>query len=199
MLALGVPLLPLAVSEQQPCVNRRVRRALPGRPQRGVHGQEAAVLPARAGLLVRHAPHVGEPGLRPQDARMVPGTSFVVCEKPVLAAVLPACSGALYDMHCMWVNPDCGLRTREWSQARPLWSVRSLCLLRSFLPALGASYDTHCMWAKPSLKTGEWSHARLCVASVVRKGHLHEWLLESLLLLLQSSLPAGLFIGLAVL
>ena len=32
-----------------------------------------------------------------------------------LQSFLPAL-GEGYDTHRMWVNPDCGLKTREWSQ-----------------------------------------------------------------------------------
>ena len=34
-----------------------------------------------------------------------------------LQSFLPAL-GKGYDTHRMWVNPDCGLKTREWQQVR---------------------------------------------------------------------------------
>lgn len=47
---------------------------------------------------------------------VVPTVDFMVKK---LQSFMPAL-GKSYDTHRIWVNPDCGLKTREWGQVRPL-------------------------------------------------------------------------------
>src|SRR5215472_10951074 len=76
-------------------------------------------------LVTSHYPNDIGLGIYDVHSPRVPSTQEVVGELQRILQVLPA--------ECLWVNPDCGLKTRRWEEIRPALAhmVEAACLLRS--------------------------------------------------------------------